>query len=159
MPTSEAISDQSTVGVRLFDDKAASTGRAIAFLSGASERPESKPKVYFEIGFSAPAGQYFVWLRGKSDVDNKYTDSVWFQFDDQIGTVKGSMMGNWLDVYPAGVYGWAGERHNPIRIHLKNGGKHRIRIQPRQTLHRIDQVWLSRLQSRIPDTAKPILHE
>ncbi len=159
MLNSDSIADQSPSGVRVIDDSDASIGRAIAFLSGASERPEAKPKVYVDIGFSAPAGQYIVWLRGKSDMNNKYTDSVWFQFDDQIGTVKGNMMGNWLDVYPAGIYGWAGERHNPIRIQLKNGGTHRIRIQPRQTPHRIDQVWLSRLQTRIPDTIEPILHE
>ena len=60
--------------------------------------------------FSAPAGRYIVWLRGKTDLNNGYTDSVWVQVDDQIGTLAHSARtGNWLDVHPAGVYGWAGD--------------------------------------------------
>lgn len=152
----DSITDQSPTGVRVVNDENASLGRAIEFPSGANERPEPQPEVYIDMAFSAPAGQYFVWLRGKSDKDNNYTDSVWLQADDQIGTSKGYMMGNWLDIHPVSDYGWAGERHNPIRIHLKKDGEHRIRIQPRQTPHRIDQIWLSRFQSRIPDTTVSI---
>jgi hypothetical protein len=39
---------------------------------------------------------------------------------------------------------------------LKHKGDHKIRIQPRQTPHRIDQIWLSRLQHRIPNTLRSI---
>jgi hypothetical protein len=152
----DMITDQSPTGVRMIDDEDASIGKAIEFVSGAVERPEPQPEFYIDMSFSAPAGQYFVWLRGKSDKNNNYTDSVWLQTDDQIGTSKGNMMGNWMDIHPVGVYGWAGERHHPICIHLKRDGEHRIRIQPRQTPHRIDQIWLSRSQSRIPDKAVPI---
>lgn len=152
----DSITDQSPTGVRVVDDENASIGRAIEFISGANERPETQPEVYIDMAFSALAGEYIVWLRGKSDKNNKYTDSVWLQADDQIGTMKGTMMGNWLDIHPVSHYGWAGERDNPIRIHLKKDGEHRIRIQPRQTPHRIDQIWLSRFQSRIPDTTVSI---
>jgi len=154
---SKSITDRSSTGVRVVNDEKASIGQAIEFSSGANQRVVSQPKVYVEMRFSAPAGRYFVWLRGKTDINNGYTDSVWLQVDDQIGTHTRSVrLGNWLDVHPAGVYGWAGDTDDPIAIELKHTGDHKIRIQPRQTPHRIDQIWLSRSQHRIPSTKKPI---
>ena len=154
---SESITDRSSTGVRVVNDEEASIGRAIEFFSGANQRVQPQPTVYVEMRFSAPAGRYFVWLRGKSDIDNGYTDSVWLQVDDQIGTGTRSVrLGNWLDVHPAGVYGWAGDTDDPIAIELSHTGDHKIRIQPRQTPHRIDQIWLSRSQHRIPNTSRPI---
>ena len=152
-----SISVASSSGVRVVEDAAASNGQAIEFYEGASERAEAQPTVYVEMRFSASAGQYMVWLRGKTDVNSGYTDSVWVQVDDQIGSSARSVrMGNWLDVHPAGIYGWAGDTDDPVAIMLKHTGEHTIRIQPRQTPHRIDQIWLSRLQQRIPDTKEPI---
>ena len=156
---SESITDRSSTGVRVVNDGEASIGQAIEFVSGANQRVESQPKVYVEMHFSAPAGRYIVWLRCKSDINNNYTDSVWLQVDDQIGTRNGSKMGNWLDIHPVGVYGWTSERDNPISIKLKHTGDHKIRIQPRQTPHRIDQIWLSRFQYRIPNTFRAIRDE
>jgi len=152
-----SISVASSSGVRVVEDAAASNGQAIEFYEGASERAEAQPTVYVEMRFSASAGQYMVWLRGKTDVNSGYTDSVWVQVDDQIGSSARSVrMGNWLDVHPAGIYGWAGDTDDPVAIMLKHTGEHTIRIQPRQTPHRIDQIWLSRLQQRIPNTTEPI---
>jgi hypothetical protein len=154
---SKSITDRSSTGVRVVNDEEASIGQAIEFFSGANQRVESHPEVYVEMRFSAPAGRYTVWLRGKSDINSGYTDSVWLQVDDQIGTNTRSVrLGNWLDVHPAGVYGWASDSYNPIAIELKHKGDHKIRIQPRQTPHRIDQIWLSRSQHRIPNTFRPI---
>ena len=114
-------------------------------------------KVYVEMRFSAPAGRYDVWIRGESDIDNGCTDSVWLQVDDQIGTRTRSVrLGNWLDIHLEGVYAWARDNDDPITIELTHSGIHKIRIQPRQTPHRIDQIWLSRSQHRIPDTYRPI---
>ena len=153
----ESITDRSSTGVRVVYDEEASRGQAIEFFSGANQRAESQPKVFVEMRFSAPAGRYIVWLRGKTDINSGYTDSVWVQVDDQIGTrTKSVRAGNWLDVHPAGVYGWAGDTDDPVAIVLKHTGDHTIRIQPRQTPHRIDQVWLSRFQYRIPNTVRPI---
>jgi glucan biosynthesis protein C len=153
----ESITDRSSTGVRVVNDEEASIGRAIEFFSGANQRAESQPEVYIEMRFAAPAGRYVVWIRGKSDINSGYTDSVWLQVDDQIGTPTRSVrMGNWLDIHPAGVYGWAGDTDDPIAIVLTYSGDHRIRIQPRQTPHRIDQIWLSRSQHRIPNTSSPI---
>jgi len=155
--SAESITAQSSTGVRAVNDEAASNGQAIEFYSGASQRAQAQPKVYVEMRFSAPDGRYIVWLRGKTDVNNGYTDSVWVQVDDQIGTqTRSARMGNWLDVHPAGVYGWAGDTDDPVAIVLKHTGDHTIRIQPRQTPHRIDQIWLSRSQHRMPSTTEPI---
>ena len=155
--SAESITAKSSTGVRVVNDDAASNGKAIEFFEGASQRTQSQPEVYVEMHFSAPAGRYTVWLRGKTDVNNGYTDSVWGQVDDQIGTQnRSARMGNWLDVHPAGVYGWAGDTDDPVAVLLKHTGDHTIRIQPRQTPHRIDQIWLSRSQHRIPNTVDPI---
>ena len=155
--TAESITRQSSTGVRVVSDDEASNGQAIEFYSGANQRAESQPTVYVEMHFSAPAGRYIVWLRGKSDINSGYTDSVWLQVDDQIGGQGRSVrLGNWLDVHPAGVYGWASDTDDPIAIELKHSGNHKIRIQPRQTPHRIDQIWLSRNQVRIPNTVRPL---
>ncbi len=154
---SESITSRSSIGVRVVKDEETSMGRAIEFSSGANQRAVPDPQVYVEMQFSAPAGRYVVWLRGKSDMDNGYTDSVWLQVDDQIGTGNRSVrLGNWLDVHPAGVYGWASDTDDPTAIELNHGGDHTIRIQPRQTPHRIDQIWLSRSQLRIPNTYEAI---
>ena len=153
----ESITAKSSTGVRLIYDESASNGKAIEFFEGANQRVQSQPLVYVEMCFSAPAGRYIVWLRGKTNENNGYTDSVWVQVDDQIGTqTRYARMGNWLDVHPAGVYGWAGDTDDPVAIMLKITGDHTIRIQPRQTPHRIDQIWLSRSQHRMPDTTDPI---
>jgi hypothetical protein len=76
---SKSITDRSSTGVRVVNDEEASIGQAIEFFSGANQRVESQPKVYVEMRFSAPAGRYTVWLRGKSNINSGYTDSVWLQ--------------------------------------------------------------------------------
>jgi glucan biosynthesis protein C len=153
----ESITSRSSTGVRVLKDKETSIGQAIEFYSGANQRTESQPTVYVEMDFSAPAGRYILWLRGKTDINSGYTDSVWLQVDNQIGAQGRSVrLGNWLDVHPPGVYGWASDTDDPITIELKYSGGHTIRIQPRQTPHRIDQIWLSRTQPRIPNTLRAI---
>ena len=153
----DLITDQSTTGVQVIDDEQASIGRAVELTSGGNQSIEPEPNVYFDIQFSAPAGRYFAWIRGKSDVDSELTDSIWLQVDNQIGTRKGSVhLGNWNTFHPVGVYAWGSDVHIPYIILLKHTGNHTIRIQPRQIPHRIDQIWLSRLQHRIPNTLEPI---
>ena len=97
----ESITSRSSTGVHVVKDKEASIGQAIEFYSGANQRAESQPTVYVEMDFSAPAGRYIVWLRGKSDINSGYTDSVWLQVDDQIGAQGRSVrLGNWLGAQP-----------------------------------------------------------
>jgi glucans biosynthesis protein C len=153
---SHSIAVRSPTGVAVVDDPKASIRKAIEFSAGANMRAESHPQVYVEMRFSAPAGLYTVWIRGKSNLDDR-TDSVWFQVDPWIGARAGGLcLGNWLDIHPAGIYTWAGNGYTPSKIELKHTGDHRIRIQPRQIPHRIDQIWLSRHQHRIPDTFQPL---
>jgi hypothetical protein len=106
--------------------------------------------------FYARAGSYIVWLRGKSDKGSIFTDSIWLQVDKQIGTQSGRMLGNWLNIHPAGTWAWASDGIKPVTILLKYTGAHSILIQPRQTSHKIDQIWLSRFQYRIPDSIESI---
>lgn len=153
----ESITNRSSTGVKLVDDDDASIGKAIEFSEGGNKWVEPQPKVYIETNFSAPAGRYYVWLRGKSDTDSELTDSVWLQVDNQIKTRQGSVhLGNWNSFHEMGIYAWGSDVHNPIIILLKHSGEHTIRIQPRQVPHRIDQIWLSRSQYRIPNTNQPI---
>ncbi len=153
----DSITDQSTTGVNVVEDQKASIGRAFELVSGASQSIAAEPNVYVDFQFSAPSGRYFVWIRGKSDVDSELTDSVWLQVDNQVGTRKGSVhLGNWNTFHPVGVYAWASDVHIPYIVLLKHNGTHTIRIQPRQIPHRIDQIWLSRTQHRIPNTSRPI---
>ncbi len=65
-------------------------------------------------------------------------------------------LGDWIDLHPAGSYAWASNGAHPSSMVLKQNGQHRIRLQPRQTPHRIDQIWLSRFQWAVPETAEPI---
>ena len=153
---SQSIINQSSTGVRLIRDGNASSGKAIEFSSGALPKPVADPQVYVEMNFYAPAGSYIVWLRGKSDTDSIYTDSIWLQVDTQVGTQNGRMLGNWLNIHPADTWAWASDGVKPVTILLKHSGDHTLRIMPRQTPHQIDQVWLSRFQYRIPDTVEII---
>ncbi|MEX1298225.1 MAG: acyltransferase [Desulfotignum sp.] len=153
----DSITGQSTTGVKVVEDQEASIGSAFELVSGGSQSIAAEPNVYVDIQFLAPAGRYFVWIRGKSDVDSELTDSVWLQVDNQVGTRKGSVhLGNWNTFHPVGVYAWGSDVHIPYIVLLKHNGTHIIRIQPRQIPHRIDQIWLSRTQYRIPNTSRPI---
>lgn len=157
--TAESISDRSAEGIQIIDDDKASIGQAIEFLSGENEKAKPHPQNFVDLHFSAPAGLYTVWLRGKCSKDG-YADSVWLQVDEQIGNqTQAIRAGNWLDVHTAGIYGWAGDSVNPITIELEHSGAHTLRIQPRQTPHRIDQIWLSQSQHQIPNTDQPIKGE
>lgn len=139
-----------TGGVRIVDDKDASIKKAIEFYSGANNYGLAHPTTFFEVEFEADAGTYYIWIRGKSDGDTG-TDSVWIQFDDEIGTnsdwrspEKG--LGNWRDVAPPGKYCWGSNLAPPASVEsvtFKTSGKHKLRVQPRQVKHRLDQIWLS----------------
>ena len=155
---SRSITDSSPTGVQVVEDIEASFGKAIAFSSGGKEWANAHPEAYVDMRFAAAAGRYTVWLRGRSDLDNDQTDSIWLQLDDQIGKPRmGVRLGNWLEIHPAGAYAWASDNDDPIYIELKHTGDHIIRLQPRQTPHRIDQIWLSRHQHRVPATSAALV--
>ena len=116
---------------------------------------------YFEIEFMADAAEYFIWIRGKCD-GNTGTDALWFQFDDQIGTLKhtadkdapGRGLGNWRDHFDAGVYKWGSQEVPPptvVTVKFNKKGLHKVRVQPRQVPHNIDQILLSQDQDERPE--------
>lgn len=161
-----SITTMTKDGVAIVDDADASLGKAIELQSGANNPLVANPTVYFEMEFTAPAGLYYIWVRAKSDGDTG-TDSMWIQFDDEIGTDKGNRfpqrgIGNWLDVFPAGKYVWASNEVIPPdgptveSFTFEKEGKHRLRTQPRQVPHRIDQIWLSTTQKERPKHNNPI---
>jgi hypothetical protein len=160
-----SITAMSNGGVAVVNDKDASIGKAIEFTSGANNPLSPNPTVYFEMDFKANAEEYFIWLRVKSDGDTS-TDSLWIQFDDEIGTNKGDRfpargLGNWIDVHPAGQYVWASNEVIPpdgptvVSFKFNISGKHKLRAQPRQVPHKIDQIWFSTTQKEYPKDNKP----
>src|SRR5690606_16815041 len=70
-------------------DRFAAEGFAAAFpkAEGASARVSAAPTAYVDVAFRAPAGRYYVWMRGKTARGTKQ-DSVWLQFDAELSTEK-----------------------------------------------------------------------
>ena len=142
-------------------DADASNGLAFQFIGGAVNPPIAEPPAWWEVEFWCEAGTYFVYARGKSDGDTG-TDAFWLQFDNQIGTTEhtadpdflGRGLGNWRDVFDAGIYKWISQGVPPettVEWEAKERGLHRVRSSPRQQPHNLDQLLLSQEQDEKPD--------
>ena len=142
-------------------DADASNGLAFQFIGGANFSLVANPTAWWEVEFWCEAGTYHIWARGKSD-GNVGTDSFWLQFDDQIGTTEHTAdldfmfrgLGNWRDVVDAGIYKWLSQGTPPLTVvewKAKESGLHRVRAQPRQQPHFLDQLLLSQDQDEQPD--------
>lgn len=124
------------------------------------EKPQATPKNVAEFEFEADAGKpYHIWVRGRSLDQKDMRDSFWMQFNDDIGTDRiGSGyghdkgFGNWLDAFPAQTYAWSSALPNepPRTITFVQGGKQRLRIQPRHPGHHLEQIWLSSATATLP---------
>ena len=125
-------------------------------------RPKSAPEDYAEFEFAAEAGKpYFIWLLGRTGEGKLAGDQVWLQFDDEIGTGETREFGHEKNAFGfwsrnAGFvsgYTW-GSGPSPTlakSVVFKTSGKHRLRIQPRKPVHRIEEIWLSLKQGeKIP---------
>ena len=141
-------------------DTNASNGLAFQFIGGANNPPVAEPTAWWEVEFWCEAGTYYIWARGKSDGDVG-TESFWLQFDNQIGTLEhtadpdflGRGLGNWRDVYDAGIYKWVSQGTPPqtvVEWTAKESGLHRVRAQPRQSPHFLDQLLISQHQDERP---------
>jgi hypothetical protein len=126
------------------------------------EPPLASPANYFEMSFTAQAGQpYRLWLRGKAYNDSGYNDSIYAQFDKsvtssgaavyRIGTTSGTWV-NLEEINGAGVQGWGWQDNGfgtgvfgPL-IYFSTSGTQTIRVQVREDGFSIDQIVLS------PDT-------
>ena len=142
-------------------DADASNGLAFQFTGGGHNPPLVHPTAWWEVEFWCEAGTYYIWARGKSD-STTGTNSFWLQFDDQIDTENhtadpdfmGRGLGNWRDVFDAGIYKWLSQGVPPLTIvewEAKERGLHTIRSQPRQHPHSLDQLLLSQDQDELPD--------
>jgi phosphatidylserine/phosphatidylglycerophosphate/cardiolipin synthase-like enzyme len=124
--------------------------------------PLANPANYFEMTFTAPAGQGFrLWMRGKAASNNGNNDSVHVQFSDsvsaasggsavyRIGTTSGTYI-NLAEVSGAALQDWGWQDNGfgagvfgPL-IYFANSGTHTIRVQVREDGFSIDQIVLSR---------------
>ena len=149
--------------IGIVDDPDASNGKALRWADDAKANnpPIEDPTAWFSIEFMADAAEYFIWIRAKCDGDTG-TDALWLQFDDQIGTLEhtadkdapGRGLGNWRDVFDAGVYKWGSQEVPPptvVSVKFKKKGLHKLRVQPRQVPHNIDQILLSQDQDERPE--------
>lgn len=142
-------------------DADASNGLAFQFIGGSANPPVADPAAWWQVEFWCDEGTYYIYARGKSD-GNTGTDAFWLQFDNQIGTTEhtadpdfmGRGLGNWRDVFDAGIYKWLSQGVPPLTIvewEAKERGLHTIRSQPRQHPHSLDQLLLSQDQDELPD--------
>ena len=156
----------SSENIAFVRDADASNGLAFQFIGGANNPLVANPTAWWEVEFWCEAGTYYIWARGKSDGDTG-TEAFWLQFDDQISTTDhtadpefmGRGLGNWREMFDAGIYGWASQGVPPLKVVMwttNRTGLHRIRAQPRQTPHYLDQLLISQHQNQQPgNTAWP----
>lgn len=115
---------------------------------------DATPSDYAEFEFEAEAGKlYFIWVRGRSDEPKVEQDQFWLQFDDDIGTRFSDRGANSLLGYgfwarpwfPAADYSWSSGHFNraPRTITFERSGRHRVRLQPRFSGHRLEEIWLT----------------
>ncbi len=157
-------------------DRFAAKGNAVAFPEPADVAREeggaedagtsvetqdarATPSAYVDVRFDAPAGRYWVWLRGKSKKGSKH-DSVWVQLDRQIGTSETTHedgLGQFREVYPGNAFGWAsaGPISEPVELNLKGDEPHVLRVGVREGPVVIDQVVLSKTWTENPGEMGP----
>jgi hypothetical protein len=159
--------DMSPENVEIVEDPDASNGLAFYWVGGAVGEADlgnpEKVVAWFRVKFMAEAAEYFIWIRGRTAPDGDTgVDSLWVQFDDQIGTGQHTAdkdapsrgLGNWRDVFDAGVYAWGSQEVPPptvVSVKFKEKGIHEMLMTPRQAPHFIDQVLLSQDQDEYPD--------
>jgi hypothetical protein len=124
----------------------------------AESSPLANPPDYAEFEFDATPGTYSIWLRGRVLEPINTTDASWLQFDDDIGTNRAGAyshpkgFGNWLDRFPARTWAWSSAlpQEPPRIIKFENGGRHRLRVQPRHAPHQVSTIWLSASRNELP---------
>jgi hypothetical protein len=119
----------------------------------------ASPPAYFEMSFTAQAATaYRLWIRGKAQNNDPFSDSVFVQFSDsvtssgtavsRIGTTSSEVI-NLEDCSGCGLSGWGWQDNGwgigvmgPL-IYFQTSGTHTIRFQPREDGLSIDQIVLS----------------
>jgi Calcineurin-like phosphoesterase/IPT/TIG domain/Purple acid Phosphatase, N-terminal domain len=121
--------------------------------------PLANPSSYFEAPFYAQSNTaYRLWIRGKSENNSPYDDSVFLQFSDtvdstgvpayRIGSASATTI-NLEDCSGCGLSGWGWQDNGwgvgvmgPL-IYFQASGPHTLRVQPREDGLSIDQIVLS----------------
>src|SRR6185369_656359 len=121
--------------------------------------PLASPGSYFELKFSAVAGQaYRLWARSRADGNSPYNDSFFVQFSGaltssgspvfRIGTTDATTI-NLEDCFGCGLDGWGWQDNGwglgvlgPV-IYFDTSGVQTLRVQPREDGVGIDQIVLS----------------
>lgn len=124
--------------------------------------PWRSPSDYADFTFEADAGKpYYLWLRGRPLIRDGGTDSSWIQFNDDIGTHRRAPsyahpegVGNWSERDASLAYAWAGATPGGpvLSVTFEKPGVQRMRLQPRQPFHLIDQIRLSTTQASAPES-------
>lgn len=143
-------------GAQRVADRFAADGFAVALPkdSAASSRVSAAPTAYVDVAFRAPAGRYYVWVRGKTKRGTKQ-DSVWLQFDSERSTDKTRYrdgLGQFRETYPANAFGWASVTplDKPAIADLAGEEAHVLRVSVREGPLVVDQVVLSRTWQENP---------
>lgn len=120
---------------------------------------------YADFTFDADAGKvYYLWLRGRSLTSGRDPDTVWVQFNEDIGTPRWAAsyahpqgLGRWTEGEDGTKYGWSSESPGGkvLAVTFAKDGRQRLRLQPRQGRHHIDQIVLSARWKEAPDSAAP----
>jgi hypothetical protein len=148
-------------GAHASPDEFAANGAAVEFPQGvATAHVEASPSAYVDATFRAPAGRYQLWLRGKGK--NAKQDSVWVQFDAEIGTEKTKFdggIGQFRETYPPSAFGWASATPlgKPETITLRGDEPHVVRVSVREGGVVVDQIVLSRAWLENPGEMGPAL--
>jgi len=111
--------------------------------------PLANPPDYFEHSFTTEAGvPYRLWIRGRATSNSWANDSVFVQFDSQIGTTTAATV-NLEDCSGCGLAGWGWQDNGWGRgvlgplVEFQGSGTHTLRVQVREDGLIIDQIVLS----------------
>ena len=132
-------------------------------IDGKPDGPRAQPDDFVEFEFEAVADKrYAIWVRGRKPGGVGSSGAFWMQFDEDINTPKMAAsyavvngFGTQPEGFPAGTCSWSGALPEdlPRTVTFTNGGKHRLRIQPRSSGYQLEQIWLSSTQKNMPEPA------
>ncbi|MGB2716076.1 MAG: hypothetical protein WBC51_17980, partial [Vicinamibacterales bacterium] len=143
-------------------DPGSSTGTVIRHPDGGAPKitsPVASPVDYFEVSFTASAGQpYRLWIRGRAQNDDYANDSVYVQFSGsvtasgaavyRIGTTSAADV-NLEECSNCGLYGWMWQDNGygsgvlGPTIYFAASGTQTLRVQTREDGLSIDEIVLS----------------
>jgi hypothetical protein len=124
------------------------------YVPGFSESPFDRLSGYAEWQFEADAGTYFIYVRGRRNLDESGS-GIRLQFDPDIESDRKELLyqaqpeSSADPIVPLGRYSWLNSAAEPpLRITFLRSGRHHLRLQASESAYVIDQIWLSRSKQR-----------